>query len=326
MALYGENGHQIQHTIAHRTGCALVAIAGIAGANLPAEWAGATRYGSLDELLADARVDVVSLCSPRRSDQARDAIRCLEAGKHVYAEKPAALVERDLDDIIATSRRTGRRFREQAGTAVTPPYLAMRRIVSSGVLGQVVQVYSQKSYPWHSARPQDEQIDGGLLMQAGIYCCRFVEHVAGMSIASIDARETTFTNPDPTGQCRRAVAMQMTLTNGGLASAVVNYLCPAPPDWHRWGYETLRIWGTSGLIESIDHGRIGTLALHGQPPQSIDLLEKDDGPRPDHLAMFLDEVRTGRDVLPLSMEEELNPTRWVIRGKRAAERAITALV
>lgn len=319
IGLYGDNGHQIQHTLTGHANCNVVATAGIEAAALPGQFRTATHCATLEELLADARVQVVSLCSPRRADQAMDAVRCLQAGKHVYAEKPAALVETELDEIIAAAQRHGRRFREQAGTAFDAPYRGMRKIVATGTLGEIVQVYTQKSYPWHDRRPQDEAIDAGLLMQAGIYNCRFVEHIAGVRITSIDARETKLGNPEPTGDCRRAVAMTMTLANGGLASAVVNYLCPAPPSWFRWGYETLRIWGTKGMLESIDHGRVGTLAVNGQPPRSLDLLGADDVPIPDHLTMFLEEVRTGHDVIPMSLEDELSSTRWVIRAKRLVE-------
>src|SRR5687768_3120406 len=97
VGIYGENGHQIQHELARRNDCAVVAVAAISDESLPSAFAGTTRYATLDQMLADARVQVVSLCSPRRADQARDAIRCLGAGKHVYAEKPAAMVESDID-------------------------------------------------------------------------------------------------------------------------------------------------------------------------------------------------------------------------------------
>jgi predicted dehydrogenase len=45
--------------------------------------------------------------SPLRSEQAGHAIACMKGGKHVYAEKPCAMTEADLDAIIATSRETG---------------------------------------------------------------------------------------------------------------------------------------------------------------------------------------------------------------------------
>ncbi len=65
----------------------------------------------------------------------REAIRCLEGGKHVYAEKPCAMTESDLDAIIETSRRTGNRFHEMAGTAWEQPYFIMRQRNQDGAIG-----------------------------------------------------------------------------------------------------------------------------------------------------------------------------------------------
>ena len=315
VGLYGNNGHQIQRALLQNPVAVLAAVVGIPDEALPDELRKVTRYSSLAALSADPRIDLISLCSPWRSDQAQDAIFCLRAGKHVYAEKPCSLTERDLDAILRTARETGLRFHEQAGTAFQQPYQTLREIVRSGVLGQITQIYAQKSYPWHDERPQDERIDGGLTRQAGVYCARFVEHVAGLSIKSVTLRETMLGNPIPGGGCRRASTMLFELANGGLATGIANYLCPAPPFWDRWGYETLRIWGVNGFVESIDGGRVGTLALTGAECRSLDFAE----PSLDYLGMAIEEVRTGNTVIPFSLEEELSPTRWVLRAKERLE-------
>jgi predicted dehydrogenase len=274
--------------------------------------AGVTVYKTLEEMLRDERVQMVSLCSPLRSEQAGHAVAAMNAGKHVLAEKPSATREADLDAIIATAKRTGRIFHEQVNTAFEQPYATLRGIVKSGVLGTIVQVYAQKSYPWRDSRPQDEAIDGGLATQAGVYCTRFVEHVAGERIASIHSAETKLGNPNPTGQCRRAVSFLMTLKNGGLASGVANYLGPDPQHWGRWGYEICRIWGTNGMVESVDFGRIGTLAVHGESPRTIDLTTPVPVPFFDRV---IEEMLTGKPATDFDLETELSPTRWVIRAK-----------
>jgi predicted dehydrogenase len=246
-----------------------------------------------------------------RSQQADDAIKCLESGFHVLAEKPSAIRVADIERIIQTAKKTGKIYHEQAATAFDQPYATLRKIVATGVLGPVIQVYAQKSYPWGDWRPQDENIDGGLALQAGVYATRFVEHVALVKIKSLTMKETRLGNPVADGQCRRAVSMLMELANGGLASAVVNYCCPPPEHWGRWGYETLRIFGANGFVESIDHGRIGTLALNNQPAQRVEFTD----PSGDFLGMFIQEIRTGKKVIQFSLEEELSPTRWVVQAK-----------
>src|SRR5689334_19958231 len=181
VGLFGGNGHQIYHQLEHLPAARLVAVATIDPALLPAtlrEDRDVRCYDALDNLLRDPRVELVSLCSPRRRDQAADAIRALRAGKHVYAEKPCAMTEADLDAILEAARASGKQFHEMAGSALAQPYLAMRKVVQSGALGEVVQVLGQKSYPYHDRRPQDEDLDGGLIGQAAVHAVRWVEHVA----------------------------------------------------------------------------------------------------------------------------------------------------
>lgn len=312
VGLFGNNGHQIQAHLVDHPRAELVAVAGWDETGLPEGLEHVKRYESLDELLVDEAVELVSLCSPLRSEQAGHAVACMKAGKHVYAEKPCAMTEEGLDAIISTARRTGLIVHEMAQTAFDQPYCTIREIVASGIIGEVVQVLSQKSYPWGDWRVADECIDGGLAMQVGVYNARFTEHVAGVKIKSIRMSETKLGNDIPGNDCRRAVSFLMELENGGVASGVANYCCPFNPGWKNWGYETVRVFGEKGFVESIDMGRIGTLVVNGREPQALDFSK----PGKDYLDMVLEEVATGATIIPFSLDEETSPTRWVIRAKQ----------
>src|SRR5258708_36028462 len=221
VALYGANGHQIHDLLVDHPDARLVAMAAFPRERLPPalrELPEIRVCATLDELLADPRVELVSLCSPRRRDQAQDAIRALRAGKHVYAEKPCAFDETELDEILRVAQEAGRYFREMAGTAFEQPYYAMREIVLAGRIGRVVQVIAEKSYPYHDGRPQDEDVDGGLIGQNAIHAVRLVEHAAGARISSIQATETALGNPVPGGGLQMAASLICNLENGGVAS------------------------------------------------------------------------------------------------------------
>ena len=315
IGLYGGNGHQIQQALTDHPLAELAATAAFNRSQLPEalrDRAGIRHYDSLEELLADDRVELISLCSPRRCAQAREAIRCLEAGKHVYAEKPCATTEADLDAIFAAVERTGRQFHEMAGTAFAQPYLAMRRLVQAGEIGTVVQVMAQKSYPYHDNRPQDEDIDGGLICQAGVHALRFIEHVAGTRIAEIEAVETGLGNPKE-GGLQMAAAMTLRLDNGGVGAVIANYL--NSPEFGAWGNEALRIFGTKGFVEAVDGGARTRLVLNNKDCGALDLGEAS----LDYLDLYL-ACLTGKGEMPLSLEAELHPTRMVIRAKESASK------
>jgi predicted dehydrogenase len=315
VALYGLNGHQIfgeiknnpktKLTAASQIGKDMIASAGF-------DVSSVKFYDCIEELADDETVDFVSLCSPIRKKQAADAVLCLEKGKHVYAEKPCALTEKELDGILEASKKTGALFHEMAGTTFAQPYLSMREIVKSGVLGEIVQIYAQKSYPYHKNRPQDEEeyTDGGLLRQAGVHAMRFIEHTACERISEIYAAETKYGNPVKGGGMRTACSCMMKLENGGTACAVVNYL--NPEGFGLWGNEALRIFGTKGLLESVDGGVKTRLIIGGTDMGSV----KISGGDVSYFDLFIEEL-TEKTPMPLSLEEELHPARIVIRAKES---------
>ncbi len=316
IGLYGLNGHQIHQELLQQPQGRLVATAAIDPQALPESLRGdaaLVHYEALDALLADPRVELVSLCSPRRAEQARDALRCLEAGKHVYAEKPCALTEADLDAIIATARRTGCAFREMAnGIAECQPYRALREVVRSGILGSVVQIFAQKSYPYLDSRPQDEDIDGGLIGQNAGHAVRMIEQVAEQQICWIDAIETSAGNPQP-GGLQMACALQMRLAHGGIATAIANYCNPRA--FGSWGNEHLRVFGTDGMVEITDGGAHTRLVLRERDLGPLDTSQ----PSIDYLTSYLCSLR-GTMAMPRALDEELHATRMTIRAKAAALR------
>ena len=307
VGLYGINGHQIINKLLNHPCAVLHAVAGIKTESLKDIKPVPRIYESLAAMLADKEIDLVSLCSPRRSEQAQEAMQCMKAGKHVYAEKPCAMSEKELDLLIETASRAKVRFHEMAGTAFDQPYLAMRELVAAGTIGTVVQVLAQKSYPYFDSRPQDEDVDGGLLLQVGIHAARFVEHVAGVKIAGIDAVETKLGNPNP-GNLRMAVSMNITLENGGVASIIANYL--NPKSFPSWGNETLRIFGTKGFVETVDGGTKTRLVLGEKDCGQIDIKVKP----LDYFDMYIDSL-LGKSHMPLSLEDELHPLRMLLHAR-----------
>jgi predicted dehydrogenase len=313
IGLYGTEGHQIQDLMEHHPLGEIVAMADCQSEKIPEYLLkGDVRvHDSLEALLADEAVQLISFCSPHKDAQGEHVIQCLEAGKHAYAEKPCCMSEAVLDRILETAKRTGLRFHEMAGTAWEAPYAKIREVVASGAIGEVIQVLAQKSYPWADWRPGDERVDGGLALQVGVYPVRFVEHVAGVKVKSMQLRETKLGNTVEGSECRRAVSYMMELENGGLASAVANYCCPGSPSWPTWGYEALRIFGDKGFVECIDGGRVAQLVVEGELPQALDCQDE----RTPFLNLVLQEIQTGETCIPFTPEEETNPTRWVIRAK-----------
>lgn len=140
---------------------------------LDASWEdlGVVTGGSLDEVLADPEIDIVSLCTPDYQ-HAEQAIRVLEAGKHLLLEKPVALDMGEAGRVLEAAQAAGRRgvlsgvgyeFR------LNPAIVALRGLIP-GALG------TPKAFSLHHFRTpfkrdkweqwiQREELSGGLIVE-----------------------------------------------------------------------------------------------------------------------------------------------------------------
>jgi predicted dehydrogenase len=108
-------------------------------------------YDSLTQLLDAEQLDVVAVCN-NNGWRAAAILACAARKLNVIAEKPLALRRADLDAVYTAVKRNGVHLGMLLPMRFEPPYLAMRRIVQSGVIGEVLQMDAQKSYQL-GARP-----------------------------------------------------------------------------------------------------------------------------------------------------------------------------
>ncbi len=67
---------------------------------------GAVAYESLDEMLADPNVDIVTICTPSGA-HLEPAVAAANAGKHVIVEKPLEVTLKRCDKIIDACQKNG---------------------------------------------------------------------------------------------------------------------------------------------------------------------------------------------------------------------------
>ncbi len=315
IGLYGMRGHQLPFRLPETVRADIAAVVYDDPARTRDTPANVRRHPDLDALLADPTVGLVSLCSARRSEQADHARRCLEAGKHVLAEKPCAFDNATLDSLLATARRADRKLFEMADAELAAPVQAIRRLTDAGALGEIVQVQAQKSYPWHDRRPQDGNVDGGLVRQVGIHAVRFIHGATGRRIVRARGTATALGNPGSDGDLRMAASFAIELDNGGVGTIALNYLNPST--FGVWGNDQLRVFGTKGMAESVDGFRRHALFLP-ERGSATDLPVPNDLPDPLHLRHVVDHLLDGTSM-PVPHEEEMAMTRAMLALHEAAE-------
>ena len=145
-----------------------------------AESRGIHAYASLEEVLADDKVDLVVLAVPNELHKPL-AIRAMEAGKHVISEKPVCLSSEELAEMIAASEKYGRLFTVHQNRRWDEDYLMMERLYRSGELGDVFEVESRvqgsRGIPgdWRGKKEHG----GGMILDWGVHLIDQMVRIVG---------------------------------------------------------------------------------------------------------------------------------------------------
>lgn len=128
-------------------------------------------FGSYDELVRRADIDVVYIASPH-SHHHEHTLLCLRHAKAVLCEKPFAINARQTREMVQCARQHGVFLMEALWTRFLPHYLKMRELVDSGALGEVKGVignFGFRPQPPVAPRLFDPALGGGALLDIGIY-------------------------------------------------------------------------------------------------------------------------------------------------------------
>lgn len=311
VGLFGTNGHQVERQFPDVGEAELVAVCGIEPGRLSHLSALPVMYDDYADFLNHPGLELVSICSAARARQYDDIKAALMSDKHVYAEKPLVMQPWQTAELLALARSRGLTLRDMSTTIYESPYAEMREWVASGAVGEVVQVYVQKSYPYAEWRPQDEDIDGGLMLQVGIHAMRLIEQVALLRVEAISALQTGLGNPRAEGNLQMAAGINIRMKNGAIGLVVLNYLNGLADPWCN---DQLRIFGTRGFVESTDGGRRVTAAIDGKRQRLPRKL-----PDHTHFQWVVKEI-LGEPTPLLSAEAELRSLHAAIGARESAMR------
>lgn len=102
-------------------------------------------FDNVDDLLKSRIADVVHITTPVHTHCSL-AVKALEAGLHVYLEKPFTVDVPEADTVLEAARRTRQLVCIGHNQLYDPIWLECRRLVASGALGDVVHVESVLGY------------------------------------------------------------------------------------------------------------------------------------------------------------------------------------
>lgn len=235
---------------------------------------GCKAYESFDEVLADPQVDLVVLATPSHA-HAAEAIRALDAGKHVVTDKPMATSLADADAMIEAATRSGRVLSVFQNRRWDGDYLTVRGLIDDGSLGRVRRVemaWSGFGMPggWRGKR----ESGGGRVFDLGAHMIDQLLLLIPQKVASVYAR---FQYDSPGHDIESDAVIIVGFEDGatGLIEASSISTIPKPRfyvagsggTFVKYGLDPQEAWMKAGAIDAAaeDPANFGRLNTTGKP-------------------------------------------------------------
>lgn len=127
-------------------------------------------YATREELLADERIDLITVATP--NDVHKEiAIAALNAGKNVISEKPVTLSVPELNEMCAAAEKNGKIFTVHQNRRWDQDYLIVRKLMEENTLGPIFRiehrVQGSRGVPgdWRNQKEHG----GGMVLDWGIH-------------------------------------------------------------------------------------------------------------------------------------------------------------
>lgn len=137
---------------------------------------------SPDELLAEPTIElIINLTPPLAHKQLN--LKILEAGKHLFCEKPFALTVEDAQEVAALADKKGLYIGAAPDTFLTAPMQSCRKLLEDGWIGKPLYVTANMMSPgvetWHPSPKAFYTKGGGPLYDMAGYYLSVLIHLFG---------------------------------------------------------------------------------------------------------------------------------------------------
>ena len=145
-------------------------------------------YETADELIADPAVEAVFIMV-RDQYHEEMAVKCLEAGKAVFLEKPMAITIEGCDHILEAAYRTKSRLMIGHNLRYALFTKKMKELVDSGIIGEIQSVWCRHFVAYGSCYFRswcaDRRNTTGLLLQKGCHDIDIIQWITGAAPAKV---------------------------------------------------------------------------------------------------------------------------------------------
>ncbi|MBS3651227.1 Gfo/Idh/MocA family oxidoreductase [Pseudaminobacter sp. 19-2017] len=222
------------------------------------------RAETVGELLKDDEIDiVVNLTVPAVHHQVSKEV--LDAGKHVYSEKPFVLCLEEGEDLKKRAEKKGLRIGSAPDTFLGGSHQLARRLIDDGKLGQITSgtayVMSRGMEHWHPNPDFFFQPGAGPVLDIGPYYVTNLIQLIGpvkrvAAVATTPRTERTITSKPRNGETIKVTTPTTIHALLEFANGAVVTLNTSWDVWHH-GHKPMELYGEEGTLHVPDPNFFG---------------------------------------------------------------------
>ena len=160
-----------------------------------AEAKGIYHFPSREALLADERIDLVTIATPNEVHK-EIAVAALAAGKNVISEKPVAMNSAELEEMIAASEKYGKLFTVHQNRRWDNDFILAKKIFDENKLGKIHRIESRVhgSHGIPEGWRSEKFHGGGMVLDWGVHLLdQMLTLMRGRKLVSVYAQLTYIT-------------------------------------------------------------------------------------------------------------------------------------
>jgi len=259
----------------------------------------------LDAVFGEPAIDTV-LVLTRHDSHARLAVRALEAGKHVFVEKPLALTQAELDAVRAAAEAAGRMVTVGFNRRFAPLARELAGLLAdrAGPASLVLTVNAGEIPREHWT--QDPAVGGGRIVGEA---CHFIDLARALVASPIESLECTAARGRDGRPIDDLAHLSLRFADG--STAVVHYLASGSKAFPKERIEAF--W--DGKTVAIDNWR--RLRRFGVRAPLFERAKRQDKGHRAEVRAWLGAVRAGGPA-PIAPDELFEVSRWSIRAAELA--------
>lgn len=279
---------------------AFVTGSGLTSVNVARKYGAPVCASDYTEILKDKEIDAV-LIATRHDTHASMVVAALNAGKHCFVEKPLAVDQQGLEDVIAAQKQSGctvltgfnRRFSPLAKTLreeVKGAKLIMQYRVNAGFI---------PGSHWH----QDIEVGGGRIIGEVCHFIDTLQYICDADPVSVTAQALNDGNSaaDPDN-----VSITITFSDGSIGT--IAYVASGDSGFPK---ERLEVFG-GGRVGVIDNWRTLLVQGHGRKIKKRCWLQAEKG-HAQEMTAFIEGIRKGEPAISFESQILTTQTTFAIQ-------------